>query len=623
MKRLVVIMLVISLTVTLAFVQKGGIPAVKASSVYQGDLILTGNNVTVIEGQFDVNGSIIVEENATLILRNAVINFTQKHWKQFNLTLRNPVNGHPRLQVSYATITSTPDFQFEICLRGNSTAETYQLYVHNKIIAYDASFANITGSLHIWYVECRDSSTVNISDSEIWYVKPYDSSVLSVFDSEVKMAMENYGASTTSASNCTIGFLGTYGSSVTTLSKCNITNAHPQGGTSSSVTISDSEIELFNVAASCPISLQNCRISSFDAFGSSTVSLSNCHAEGMYVYSSSVVTVSDQIIVNGSIVVEGNASLILRNAVVNFTQSAPNQFNMTFRNPANGNPRLIVQNATITSNNYLKLYFYRNSSASINELRTEGMIYLMTLESSVVSASNSEWIQYVNSFDHSIFNMANSFSFAVHAKDNSSVNILNCTLNVLTARSQSSVNMSNSVVNSYIVSYADSKIHVYDSTTNTSYSYDNSRMWVVNSTSSYSFIYNQSEVYVYWYLDIHVIDSIGQDVPSAFVRTFYPSEPGLTIVSGFTDACGSVRLALPEKIMNATGEYPVGNYTVEATYDIYSDETTVNMTGNQQTVLTLEDFIVPEFSSATIILLGLMLTTFVAVIRKKRFLVIK
>lgn len=49
-------------------------PIVGASSdgVYQGNLILNGNNVTLIEGRFDINGSIIVEENATLILRNAV-----------------------------------------------------------------------------------------------------------------------------------------------------------------------------------------------------------------------------------------------------------------------------------------------------------------------------------------------------------------------------------------------------------------------------------------------------------------------------------------------------------------------------------------------------------------------
>jgi len=31
--------------------------------------------------------------------------------------------------------------------------------------------------------------------------------------------------------------------------------------------------------------------------------------------------------------------------------------------------------------------------------------------------------------------------------------------------------------------------------------------------------------------------------------------------------------------MNTTGGYPLGNYTVEATYESYSGYTTVNMTG--------------------------------------------
>jgi len=45
------------------------------------------------------------------------------------------------------------------------------------------------------------------------------------------------------------------------------------------------------------------------------------------------------------------------------------------------------------------------------------------------------------------------------------------------------------------------------------------------------------------------------------------------------------RFTLMEKMINATGEYPVGNYTVEATYLTHSNVTTVNMTGNQ--VITL------------------------------------
>jgi hypothetical protein len=58
-----------------------------------------------------------------------------------------------------------------------------------------------------------------------------------------------------------------------------------------------------------------------------------------------------------------------------------------------------------------------------------------------------------------------------------------------------------------------------------------------------------------------------------------------------------VKLALEEKMMNVTGEYLVGNYTVEATYNVHSDNTTVNMTGNKHVSLILEFLIIPEFPS--------------------------
>ena len=59
-------------------IQLGRISIVKASpEIHQGDLILTGSNVTIIENSwFEINGSIIIEENATLVLRDVVLNFT-------------------------------------------------------------------------------------------------------------------------------------------------------------------------------------------------------------------------------------------------------------------------------------------------------------------------------------------------------------------------------------------------------------------------------------------------------------------------------------------------------------------------------------------------------------------
>lgn len=96
MRKLAFAILVSCLLVTLLFVEKENISPVNASpDIYQGDLVLAGNNVTIIEGRFDINGSILVEENASLLLNNALLNFTSGFGH--GIYLQNPSNGNPRL----------------------------------------------------------------------------------------------------------------------------------------------------------------------------------------------------------------------------------------------------------------------------------------------------------------------------------------------------------------------------------------------------------------------------------------------------------------------------------------------------------------------------------------------
>lgn len=99
MSRIAVIILFSFLLMCVGLAWKTDISTVAAfPDIYQGNLVLTDNNVTTITGRFDINGSIIVEENATLVLTNAVVNFTQSDMYQYNVTLGNPSNGNPRLQ---------------------------------------------------------------------------------------------------------------------------------------------------------------------------------------------------------------------------------------------------------------------------------------------------------------------------------------------------------------------------------------------------------------------------------------------------------------------------------------------------------------------------------------------
>ena len=133
MRRLGFIVLVLILLLSLFYVQLFDVPSVEASSIYQGDLVLTGNNVTIIEGRFDINGSIYVEDNATLHLQNAVLNLTQSQSYQYSIRLRNPSNGNPRLLAYNSTLTSTSDYKFSIVLFSNSSAKINNSTINSGI----------------------------------------------------------------------------------------------------------------------------------------------------------------------------------------------------------------------------------------------------------------------------------------------------------------------------------------------------------------------------------------------------------------------------------------------------------------------------------------------------------
>jgi hypothetical protein len=446
MRRLVLAFLVSSLLVTLALVQKGNIPAVKASSsAYQGDLILTGNNVTTIEGRFDINGSIIVEDNATLFLKTAFLNLTQTEWWQYNITLQNPSIGNPRLLAYNSTITSTHGT--DIHLEDNSTAT-----IDNSTISTPL------------YVRAKDHSSLSISSNSYAYsVMSFDSSVISIHNSSA-IVLEFY----------------------------NTVEAQ----------VSDSEIiNAFITPASV-----NCTISRLEP--------------GLISHWNFITNCTVSILSGG------------------FTP------NVTFTNTHVGG---------------WGFHFYDYSNVEI--------------------ANSSVW--QVTGDGYSVMSLKSTNCFGLYG-------------------------------------YSYAMLLVNDSVINKIQARHDSNTWLLNTTYNNLDIRDSAKVHVSWYLDVHVIDSIAQNVPSANVTATYPS--ATVAESKLTDANGWARLTLMEKMMNATGEYPIGNYTVEATYDIYSDETSVNMTENKQITLTLEDFVIPEFPSFLILPVFMIATLLALIVYRRKHL---
>jgi hypothetical protein len=399
-----------------------------------------------------------------------------------------------------------------------------------------------------------------------------------------------------------------------------------------------------------------------------------------------VTIIEGEFEINGSIIVEENATLILRNAVLNFTQTMNYQFNITFLNPANGNPQFLVENATISSAYYQGMYFCGNSTASINNLTvgTPRRNNIYTYDSSSMSISNSK-LDFIYPGHDSTVNISHSVvSGTMIAYDNSKLNILNCTTSVVVANDVSAVNVLNSTLDEVhpaavsincsisglkpgFVNYwnfelncsvigsqfpefvlantevgywsfgfeATSNITVSDSElwdfriasssvaliqdsllTDSLQSYGKAETYLVNSTVTVYDINFESKVNVCWYLDVHIVDSIGQDVPSANVTATYPDATAAG--SKLTDANGWARLTLMEKMINATGYYPTGDYTIEAVYETYTNSTTMNMINNRIITLMLPELVIPEFPSFLFLPLFMIATLLAFVIYRKK-----
>jgi hypothetical protein len=402
------------------------------------------------------------------------------------------------------------------------------------------------------------------------------------------------------------------------------------------------------------------------------------HQDDLLLSDNDVYTITGNFDINGSIIVEKNATLILRDAVVNFTQARYQQFNMTFRKAANGNPRLFAYNSTITSEFLISIMLYENSTAEINNSTIAW--YLFALDSSFLSISNSSHVYIQSAKGSSITEIHNStidqseniFSSQNRIYDSEiqaiSFYILsanctisesgpglvgswdfaaNCSVDVLSGGSAPNVTLTNTKVNVWAFEFygscdatisdstevnsyvsGSSVIRLKSTMCNRAYTWNNSTLLItdssiideltvrdssksqlINSTAANVNIHENASVSVCWYLDVHVTDSIGQDAPFANVTTTYPNST--VAESRLADANGWARLTLTEKTMNASGTYPLGNYTVTSRYNTHEEQKSVNVTGN-------ELIVIPEFSSFVILSIFMMMTLFAVVVYKRR-----
>lgn len=449
-------------------------------------------------------------------------------------------------------------------------------------------------------------------------------------------------------------------------------------------------------------------LASLTKMGTAQVRVSSEIFQGDLIIADNNVTIIEgQFDINGSIIVEENATLIIRNAAMNFALTHNGQFNMSFRNPSLGNPRLLVENASINSNNcYMTINLFENSSAELNGLNLGSdlatpypyvLLYgesLATMQNSTVTyipvmgnselvASNSS-IANVGGYDASSVTLTNCEVGSMTAGDAASLMVANCTFNVdarilavdlnysltglasglfeywsfttnctvqgaaapnftavntqvgnwsFISQGCSNATISNSetctlrfldssrgqlsnVTTGWIISHDNATADFNDSTTDWIFTYNNSRIMLTNSTCrNYYIAQDESEIGFNWYLDTFIKDSINQPVSLANVTATYPN--ATVAESRLTDENGHARLTLLEKIRNATGQYFVGFYTIEATYETYSNSTTVAISGNQELELVFEDLQIPEYPSILAMPIFLLITLIALIVCKR------
>jgi hypothetical protein len=390
--------------------------------------------------------------------------------------------------------------------------------------------------------------------------------------------------------------------------------------------------------------------------------------------------------INGSIIVEENATLILRNAFLRVEQAGIFKQNITLQNPLNGTPRLLAFNSSIRSTEFMYLYLLANSTSIVSNSTIENIEFLprdnSTLHLSMSAALGLE------ASGSSIVNLSSSTLYSISARGKSRILVhdseithvhvransvqcrieglevgftprwsfnANCSLTILleglapnltvvdtsvvgswgfTFSGQSNVSFESSTIgqatglDNAVFSLKSTRCQnldalyasvftVADSAISDIYATHSSSTWLLNSTYASVDIQHAAKVYFSWHVDVQVVDSLGRAVSSAAVEATYPNSTVADLA--VTDGNGSARLVLVEKVVNQTGTYTAGNYTITADYLTYSNSTSVTVTGNRQVTLQLTDLI-PEFPPLIVMPLVIALTLLAAVIHRKRIL---
>ncbi len=182
-------------------------------------------------------------------------------------------------------------------------------------------------------------------------------------------------------------------------------------------------------------------------------------AEAMEVVGDNVQRLADRVFeFSEDIVVQGNATLLIENATVRFVQTAPYKYGIRLEKPANGNPRLIVRNATLESTRAFKVTLAGESFAELSGLQFRH--YLELYNSSKANILDRSSVYYLRAYDSSHLTALGSDVYYIYGYNSSQVDISTCIVNRIETYDESSVNVSISTVKNSVDAYDSSSVSV-------------------------------------------------------------------------------------------------------------------------------------------------------------------
>jgi hypothetical protein len=387
----------------------------------------------------------------------------------------------------------------------------------------------------------------------------------------------------------------------------------------------------------------------FSSYSITDVYLDDVSLLGTRIYQGDLVVAGHEVFViennwfhiNGSVLVEGNGTLILRNATLDFMSTGNGIF---LRNPSQGHPRLFAEDSAIIGMRYSRHYsnsvlVFKNCSVSgflhfydrtnVTIIDSQMSRSLLARENSTVTVYNST-IESLGLTSHwtnaSVSRLAPGLFESWSFWPNSSVTIapggqapnvtlINATIQgwQLSFQGGSHAAVASSELE-HLHANSEAMLTIVNTTADELELYNFAIAESLNATYTQIVLFDSTKSYLSWYLAVHVIDSDSQPIPLANVTATY--ENATLAQATLSNAQGWATLTLLEKMMNNTGTYAAGNYTVEAEYGVYSNSASAEVTGNTQIALQLP-FLIPEYTSAVVLALLTTATFLVLALRRR------